>query len=159
MATATWKVTSKRTASERELPLVAFWEVDGDPVSDDYTPDEISAEALFGRWVKLVEGQYPDDLVPIHWFVYSPQGGLFERMPFQFQHVKEPPAEDFLTNYLWPVHPKSGERLNWLTLPVADKLWQKGRADKGGFIQQATGWKPSVLQPTVYLPSLLSLFQ
>ena len=50
----------------------------------------------------------------------------------------------------------TGEELNWLTLPVVDKLWNRKRADKGGFIQEATGWKPAIFQPYVYLPSLMS---
>jgi hypothetical protein len=33
--------------------------------------------------------------------------------------------------------------MNWLSLPVIDKLWNETRADEGGFIQQATGLKPS----------------
>jgi hypothetical protein len=34
--------------------------------------------------------------------------------------------------------------------------WGKGiLAMEGGFIQEATGWKPSALQPHVYLPTLL----
>jgi hypothetical protein len=49
----------------------------------------------------------------------------------------------------------TGERLNLLTLPVVDKLWDHTHADKGGFIQSATGWKPSVLHPFVYLPTLM----
>jgi len=40
-------------------------------------------------------------------------------------------------------------------LPVQDKLWRPGQAGKGGFIQEATGWKPAILQPFVYLQSLL----
>jgi len=54
-----------------------------------------------------------------------------------------------------PVNAKTGEPLNWFALPVVDKRWNTRRADKGGFIQEHTGWKPSVLQPYVYLPSLM----
>ena len=67
----------------------------------------------------------------------------------------EPDPEDFLSYYSWPVNSKTGERLNWLTLPVIDKRWVGKHGEKGGFIQEATGWKPAVLQPFVYLPSLL----
>lgn len=67
----------------------------------------------------------------------------------------------------WPLSPppgsalhrkedvEGGDRLNGLTLPVDDMRWTRRRADKGGFIQEATGWKPNVLQPFVYLPLLL----
>lgn len=55
--------------------------------------------------------------------------------------------------------------MNWARLPVMDRGWNKTAADKGGFIQEATGWKPSALQPTMpylaigraaglYVPSL-----
>jgi hypothetical protein len=38
---------------------------------------------------------------------------------------------------------------------VKDLAWNQTTANKGGFIQEATGWKPSALQPHVYLPTLL----
>ena len=75
-------------------------------------------------------------------------------MPFQFNHTLDLPDENFLSFYGWPAHSATGEQLNWLTLPVLDKRWNAKRADKGGFIQEATGWKPSILQPFVYLPGL-----
>lgn len=36
---------------------------------------------------------------------------------------------------------KTDNPLNWLGLPVVDKLWRSRRANEGGFIQEATGWK------------------
>jgi hypothetical protein len=54
------------------------------------------------------------------------------------------------------MHSETGARLNWLTLPVVDKGWNEAQNDKGGFIQEATGWKPSALQRTVNMPTLLS---
>ncbi|WP_392838726.1 hypothetical protein [Streptomyces sp. LN500] len=57
--------------------------------------------------------------------------------------------EDFLTHFTHPVHVVTGERLNWLRLPVLDRGWNAAVANRGGFIQEATGWKPSPLQPTV----------
>ena len=58
------------------------------------------------------------------------------------------------TSY-WPVDAETGDELDWLALPVVDKLWNSKRGDKGGFIQEATGWKPSILQPHVFLPALI----
>lgn len=148
-----WEFRSLQGGPVRRAELVAFWEVQLDPISDDYTPNEISADDLFGRWVAKVEPETANGLVPIYWSVGSPErgGGIFEQMPFQFPHFM---AEDFLTRLSWPVDSRTGERLNWLTLHVVDKRWNKSRADKGGFIQEATGWKPSILQPYVYLGSL-----
>ncbi len=152
-----WKFMIRKTGGEKEAALVAHWEVSHDPISDGYTPQEADAKALFNKWVTIVSEKYPDGLVPIHWSVCSEEPGTFEFMPFQFNHIKY--DEDFLTHFTWPVHAVSGEPLNLLALPVIDKLWNTSRADKGGFIQEATGWKPSILQPYVYLPALKSIFQ
>ena len=46
---------------------------------------------------------------------------------------------------------EAGRQLNWLTLPVADKLWRPGRPDKGGFIHEMTGRKPAPLQPYLHV--------
>jgi hypothetical protein len=101
---------------------------------------------------------YSNGLVPIYWFVEGPGRGKLERMPFQYNHLKAADAapEDFLTFYTWPVNASTGEPLNWVTLQVLDKLWNRTRADKGGFIQEATGWKPAILQPFVHLQTLVA---
>ena len=152
----TWRVSSRETDFTWEGELVAYWEVSFDPISDDYIPAEIDARDLFDLWVEQVRGRYPDGLVPISWFVVCEANGKLERMPFQFNHCPDlPPPDDFLTFFTWPVNPMTGEPLNWLTLPVMDKRWHLERGDKGGFIQQATGWKPGILQPHVFLESLL----
>ena len=75
--------------------------------------------------------------------------------PETMQNKKVADDKDFLSHYTWPEDPKTGDRLNWLTIPVADRHWTAGHANKGGFIQEATGWKPSILQPSLYLPGLL----
>jgi hypothetical protein len=147
-----WKVRTRRGGYTWQGPLVAISEVSGDPISDDYTPDEIDAQELLRHWAARAQEHFPDGLVPISWFVACSSQGKFEAMPFQF--LWEYPKEDFLTFYDWPVHPDTGERLNWLSLPVQDKRWNRRRANKGGFIQEATGWKPSILQPLVFLPPL-----
>lgn len=154
----TWKVCSHRTNYEWEGLLEAYWEVTLDPISDDYTPQEIGARELFHKWEKLVREKSPGGLIRISWFVQCKEQGKFNLMPFQFNHFPEyaHTHEDFLTFFTWPVNSVTGERLNWLTLPVVDKLWNPKRADKGGFIQQATAWKPAILQPYVYLPALSS---
>ena len=152
----TWRVASRQSDFTWEGELLAYWEASFDPISDSYTPDEIDARPLFDFLVERVQAEYPDGLVPISWFVTCPAKGQLERMPFQFNHGPDlPPPDDFLTFFTWPVNTLTGEPLNWLTLPVVDKRWHWETADKGGFIQQATGWKPSILQPFVYLESLL----
>ncbi len=150
----TWKVKNSKYDFEWEGILEAYWEVELDPISDEYTPREISAQELLSIWVKQIKKKYPNKLIPIHWFIECEKQGKFEYMPFQFDHNPEYKKEDFLTFFTWPVNTITGEELNWLSLHVVDKLWNSRRADKGGFIQQATKWKPAIMQPYVYLDSL-----
>lgn len=149
-----WKFRS-RSGHEALADLVAYWEVHGDPISDEYTPTDTSAADLLTLWVSRYGSKAERGLVPIYWFVSCSAPGIFESMPFQHGHDPEFTHEDFLTHYEWPVDPNTGAQLNWLSLPVVDKLWNTTRADKGGFIQEATGWKPGILQPFVPLESLL----
>lgn len=66
----------------------------------------------------------------------------------------DPVPEHFLTHFTHPVHVVTGERLNWLRLPVRDTAWNATKADRGGFIQEVTGWKPSPLQSTMNVRQL-----
>ena len=149
-----WKNDSAR--EEFEGSLSAYWEVHSDPMSNDYSPNETEAMDLLRKWAEKMKNEYEDNLIPISWYVRSK--GLFEKMPFQFLHNSVANDETFLDHFTWPVNKLTGDPLNWLLLPVVDKLWNKDREDKGGFIQEATGWKPSILQPVVYLPSIMSAF-
>lgn len=158
--TPSWRFSSRtHPGYEREGVLVAYWEAYLDPISDDYTPREIGARDLFDQWCKRVYQKFPNGLVPISWFVRCEEQGVLEGMPFQFEHFPNSFPHDFLTFFTWPINTATGEPLNWLTLPVADKLWNRDRANKGGFIQEATRWKPAILQPYVYLPSLTRALQ
>jgi hypothetical protein len=150
-----WRARSLCSGYEWQGPLVAYWEVLLDPISDDYTPEDTSAEDLLQTWVDRVLRDCPSDMVPIYWFAAAQEHGMLERMPFQVNDTPELPVEDFLTYFTWPVNTATREQLNWLKLPVMDKRWNLERADKGGFIQEATGWKPAILQPYVYLPALV----
>jgi hypothetical protein len=122
-----------------------------------HLPDEISAWDLLDLAQDFPDGEaeqhYGKGAARIHWSVQG--DGTFEAAPFQHQPLMAPP-EDFLTYYSWPEHHRTGERLCWNRLPVVDKLWRPRRADKGGFFQEATGWKPSPLQPVVYVPQILA---
>jgi len=148
-----WTFKSRESGYEHTDRLVAYWEVHRDPMSDEYTPAEIGASELFGKWARELKKELPDGLLAIYWSVRTPQRTIQEFMPFQFPHLAL--SEDFLTHFTWPVNSNSGDLLNWLCLPVVDKLWNRQQMEKGGFIQQATTWKPSILQPHVYLPSLV----
>lgn len=120
---------------ERRGRLWLSWEVNGDTISDDYTPDGIDAAGLWREWRR----RYPGDTQRIHWSVAG-DGGIFEAAP----HCNDG-MSDFLTYFEWP-EDERGNPVNWMALPVENKRWTTRRADKGGFIQEFTGWKPSPLQ-------------
>jgi hypothetical protein len=132
-----WTFRNRQVQLERTMPLYLHWEVNGDPVTDHYTPDEISARGLWDLWFPKYASEGP---VKVYWSVRG--DATAEWAPFTDNGM----GEDFLTFFSWPVHAQSGERVNWVRLPVQDKLWHGTRGDKGGFIQELTGWKPSPFQ-------------
>jgi predicted GIY-YIG superfamily endonuclease len=173
---------SIKSGYERTVPLWLYWEVNCDPISDDYYIDEIDPEELWMNWIQ----QYPRDeaaeqvfglgAVSIHWFIEGP--GVCEGAPFEdirarliamrrgrfawseqeaIEYYKE---NQFLGGYSTPYNADTGEPIKWTQLPVIDKVWRTDRlpkaphASKGGFIQEATGWKPSPLQPFVNIELL-----
>jgi hypothetical protein len=149
-----WTWTSPRSSHTWTEELVLYAEPDGSSMSDDYLPEETSAEELWRMWVDrqavTYHERYPDEYrlgeVPIFWTVTLPTfSGVFEAAPYSPNAL----SEDFLTHYTHPVDADTGEPLSFLRLPVLDRGWNKTAADKGGFIQEATGWKPSPLQPTM----------
>lgn len=151
----TWR---GRTHSHRFAgALFLTWEIWNDPITDDYTPDEATADELLASWLdrlpdERTEALFGPGAVGISWFV---TGEPFEAAPFQMRRYRAD-DEDFLTHFTWPEHPESGERLNFNRLPVKDKLWRDGAADKGGFFQEATGWKPAAMQPVVWVGATLA---
>lgn len=151
---AKWTWSSHQSGHTWTEELVLFPEADGSSMSDDYLPDEATAPELWRTWVDRYAVTYhqedPDRYrlgeVPIYWFVTLPTvTGVFEAAP----HTASVLSEDFLTHYTHPTAVDTRERLNWARLPVLDRGWNTTVADKGGFIQEATGWKPAALQPTM----------
>lgn len=154
--TPIWKYRHRQDGTLHESKLEAYWEVELDPLSDKYTPRVINAHDLFCEWKEKILKEFSNGLIPIHWFVINEEEEIFEGMPFQFEHLHSESIftdDNFLTTFTWPVNKDTREHLNWLTLPVVDKLWKHERADKGGFLQQYTGWKPSIFQPYLYIPT------
>lgn len=144
-----WTVVARDSGYTREdFPLHWYWEADCDPVSDEYTPDEISAYDLFQEWDRYLQkrGVIVSGLVTISWFVRG--SGFIEGAPAFGGYGADNPTR-FDASFDPPTSTAHGSQIDWNRLPVADKLWRPGRGDKGGFIQEATGWKPSVLQPSV----------
>lgn len=153
-----YKWRNKTSGYDFEGELHLSWEVNGDPISDDYAGDEISAADLLREWAKRyypearAETIYGPGAVKIHWAI---AGEPFEAAPFS-PEVEVRNEDDFLTYFSWPVHAETGERLNFNTLYVRDKEWNERRWDKGGFIQEATGWKPSPFQPVMFVPTVFA---
>lgn len=145
---ATYRYKGLDFDAEFEVELELSWELDGDSITDDYLPEETSAEELWDLWIE----RYGRDSMPISWFVRSrgDKVGHFEfAPPSLIPQVKDLGTDGdrgFLAYFSHPEDPETGEPLRWTRLPVVDRLWEGSRADKGGFIQQATGWKPSPLQ-------------
>jgi hypothetical protein len=159
-----WVFQPRGTSYTKTVELVLLPEVDGSAISDEYTADEISAHDLWNLWVnRYADYQHKNDPtnydpgeVRIHWSVATPPGGdgVFELAPHSYdtratRTSKYMPRDNFNTIYTLPVHAVTGEPLNWMRLPVVERGWNAARGDKGGFIQEVTGWKPSPLQPTM----------
>ncbi|MFF7415646.1 hypothetical protein [Streptomyces lydicus] len=158
----TFSATNGYTFTEE---LVLYAEPSISWITDDYLPEEISAQALWEIWVDKQANYFHEQWphlyrfgeVHIAWYVTRPQfTGIFESAPHTLDVEKQPTrrhqgarGQDFLTHYTDPVHAETGEELNWMRLPVMDRGWNETAAQKGGFIQEATGWKPSPLQPTM----------
>jgi hypothetical protein len=143
---------------ERTSPLWLYWEVHCDPISDDYNVEDVNAEELWREWLQRhprdedAEAVYGPGAFRIWWYVEGP--AIFEAAPFQDRRIAPEDAfdRDFLAFYTWPVHSQSGDRLQWTRLPVIDKVWRthdlpQVHATKGGFVTEASGWKPAPLQP------------
>ncbi len=141
---------SRISGCESQGVLIAEWEVCCETMGDDYLPSEIRAGDLFLLWAKRMMKDYPDGLISIEWFVSAE--GTFERLPFQYDQRGS--RREYFTFFTWPKN-VAGRKIDWDTIPVQDKKWNAKTADKGGFIQEATGWKPTIYQPFVYLPALL----
>lgn len=142
-----------------EASFVAHWECEMDPISDDFTPAERTAQELFDDWSEIVSQQYPELLIPIYWSVRVQGKGIstFEKMPFQHGNEEAMNHKNFLDYFTQPYDPETRKPMNWFHIPVIDKHWNKQQANKGGFIQEVTGWKPSALQPFIYLPTLSAI--
>ncbi len=153
-----WRYRSRRYSDvEKVGDLDLTWELSRDWITDDFTPDQISAEDLLERWLVWVWEARPfdEDLgvphVPIRWSVRGEDSATFEAAPPIRPFGVHARRDHFLTIYTHPEDEQTEEPVNWLRLPVRDKLWRPGSGDKGGFVQEATGFKPHALQPALDL--------
>jgi hypothetical protein len=157
-----WRYRSRESGFEKVGPLSLHWELNGDPISDDYIAEETEARDLWSKWIGWLrsgEGHFHPDLgepmVSVYWGVHGgPEDATVEAAPHQVSEFYG--QQNFLNFFSHPLNAETGEPLNWLRLPVADKLWRPGQSDKGGFIQEASGFKPHALQPAVDLRIFLA---
>lgn len=124
-----WTYSAKKNGFTRSSALTLYWEVSGDPISDDYTPDDISAEELWELWYP--RNVAPDGTAAIYWMLYEPMEGA----PFEIADLAKG-TPHLLDDFTWPHDAKTGERVNFARLPVRDKGWTQALHSKGGFIQE-----------------------
>lgn len=160
-----WNVVNRDKTFSRETTLWLEYEVAGSIVGDEYDLAEYPADLMLEEYVRQVDSGklqdangLPEGHRHITWSIHgSNLGG--ELAPFQPDRWSDMPEhEDFLTFFQWPKSAVDGVKLNFLQLPVRDMAWNKQQRDRGGFIQEATGWKPAAFQPTLWLPGLFSAF-
>lgn len=158
-----WAFQSRESGYNHTEELVLLPMPANGEITDEYSRDEISAQELWQLWAKDANSyheRYPDHFrpgeIPIIWSVTKPSlDGIFELAPHTLDprslmpEFKDDPQHDFLTWYTHPVQQETREAVNWLRLPVVDRAWNTAAGDKGGFVQEVTGWKPSALQPTM----------
>lgn len=158
-----WTFTTRGGSYTQTVELALLPELDGDHLTDEYIPEDITAMQLWSTWVRKFADyqheQHPAEYSPgevrITWSVTTPRrGGVFELAPHSFdaratRTAPYIPHDNFDTVYTPPVHAVTGEPMNWLRLPVLDRGWNDTVGNKGGFIQEVTGWKPAPLQASV----------
>jgi len=139
MSVTTYTFRSRRAGHERRSVLSLLWQVDYSAISENYDAEDYSAQGVWDRWI----AKHGAAELNIDWYVVG--ASMIECAPFVDHHGC---GSDFLTYFTWPTD-DAGRRLRWTDLPVLDLRWTPGDEPPSGFIQQATGWKPSPLQPTM----------
>ena len=122
--------------------FLARYEVSHADTLLDFEP-ELDAGDAFDRWAKKVLENNSSGLVKLDWLVEMPEQD-FKPEFFPGQYEQE--GSDFLTYFSNPINEQTGQLLDWGTVPVKKLRWNKKQKDAGGFIEEATGWKPSLLQ-------------
>ena len=140
----------RESGRPRRTRLWAHWEISLAPIY--YNPQETTAEELLHDWAARASESYPNGIVPILWLV---DGEDFKVEFLPGTMIDPEYRKDFLSYYTDPRRTDTGELLRWIDLPVPDGDYNHEMASKGGYIQEATGWKPSVFQALVLIDHLL----
>jgi hypothetical protein len=160
-----WTVENRDGKYTRDTTLWLEYEVAGSIMGDDYSLNDMSPDEMFREYVREFtdskldsENDLPSGYAHITWSVIGKDLGP-ELAPFQPDRWPSMPEyEDYLTFFKWPVNAATGERADFLTMPVRSMQWNRTQRDRGGFIEEATGWKPAALQPCVFLPGVLAAY-
>lgn len=135
--------------------LRLIYEVNGSAISDNWLPHEKSASAVWDEWRRWITRTYDHEdelrMVPISWYVTSPDVPQFEAAPFTTSWAEN---NDWLTHYTWPINESTGVPVSWARIPIEKNYWSERGGTKGGFIEELTGWRPSPLQPFVSVTQL-----
>ena len=171
-----WEWRSRSTGVLRRGPLYLHWKADGDEISESCDPAEMDAPAVWALWIDtLVANDRLETIagpgwVRLYWFARGLRVGSFPTVPpdvagdllatpemmdtFNTARFVMATHQAFVDHFTWPVDAVTQMPVNWLRLPVPDKYWNADRVSRGGFIQQATGWKPAPLQPFIHIPTM-----
>jgi len=130
---AFFQVTSRRSGRTKRQELVLYYELNGDPISDDYDQNHDSG-MLFDLWMqKYGQGATVD----IWWFVMGRHMVESAERRFDGDHCYD--------DYYFPPANRHGEPIEIRHLPVV----RKDHRDKGGFIPTVTRWQPTPMQKSV----------
>ena len=154
-------VLTSRYGFSHTQPLWLYWEVNGDPITDDYYVEERSAQQLYRDWRRKVKSSRER----VYWYVEG--DGVFESaQPGMYDVDVIDPSRDhwFGSYYQQPLEERSRAIVPLQCLPVIDKHWCSSAIGgevgmKGGFMQEATGWKPQPFQRWVDLDDLDQRYQ
>jgi hypothetical protein len=129
--------------------MCAHYELWYDPITDDYSPQDISARDLYQQWRKHVVNSRYGDFIPIIWFVSGP--GIFESHPLYEHDYKQDGYDDHFTE----PQRTDGQHFDWDDLPIIRKRWNTNdKVVKGGFVEELTGWRPQSHQMWVSLDEI-----
>lgn len=143
-----WEVVNRRSHNTRNSTLWLTYEIRMTSCVDEL--DGYSGMEQLRHWLHRL-GQTENNEVPILWFIEG-DAGIFELAPFQTHPHIDDDDGHFLTHYYWPerVVPidQDGERVDFFSLPV--------KQDRYPEFEKALDWRPSPLQPTMPLKSLVA---
>jgi hypothetical protein len=149
-----WSLRSHGRNFRGRLRLI--YEVNGSSISDNWYPHELSAQGVWSQWRKWIDrhNEYqrdPERVIPISWYVTSPDVAHFEAAPFTTTCDDDC---NWLTHYTWPVNEVTLAPVSWTRITIEKCHWSEFGASKGGFIEELTGWRPSALQQSVSVTHL-----